>query len=347
MSSRYPLSDHYDGKRFVDPTGATNKTVGQVLRFLFSRGWAVWPAALTNGRYVVPPPPSAGVIAATYIGQSTVLVQTDDVAFVTDPVLSRCAGPFGRLGPKRVRPPGIALNDLPRLDFALVSHSHYDHLDIPTLRALTAAGARRFVTGLGNKPYLERRGVRPVTELDWWESVELDDGVRITFVPALHWSNRNMFDRNRTLWGGFVVETKSATIYFAGDTGYYAAYFEQIAARFPNIDLALLPIGAYAPRAFMASQHMNPAEAVNVHRIVRPQASMAIHFGTFRLTPEPIDEPVEGLRQALAEQGVDPASFRALDFGETMEVKTGGDAAVRVRSAPSSIEPEAEVAASG
>ena len=313
------VSDHHDGRRFRDPTGATNKTFGQVLRFLLSTGWAVWPDAVANADYPLPNRPQPGGISATYIGHATVLVQTSDVCFITDPVFSKRAGPFGLLGPKRVRPPGVALSDLPLLDFALVSHNHYDHLDLPSLRALAAAGMQQLVSGLGNKSFLERRRVRPAVELDWWDSVALGNGVRVTFVPAQHWSNRTNFDRNKTLWGGFVVETAAGTIYFAGDTG-YAHYFDEIAVRFPRIDLALLPIGAYEPRDFMKLQHMNPEEAVQAHRKLRPRVSIALHFGTFRLTPEPFDAPVKALRAALNDQAVEPDAFRVLDCGETIEL---------------------------
>jgi L-ascorbate metabolism protein UlaG (beta-lactamase superfamily) len=337
-STRFPVSDHCDGTRFFNPHRATLRGARDMFRLWRDPSWkaAPWPEAPADAAPVdvalggagepegaVPP----GSVAATFIGQSSFLVRVGNLRLLTDPVLSDRAGPFGRFGPRRARPPGIGFDALPPVDLTLVSHGHYDHMDLPTLRWLTersfdGRAPTLFVSGLGNKDYLERRGVRPVEELDWWESVEGPAGSRVTFVPAQHWSRRSAFDRDRTLWGGFVVEAAGATVYFAGDSG-YCPHFREIGERFPRIDLALLPIGAYEPRWFMAPQHMNPAEAVRSHLDLGARASLAMHFGTFRLTPEPVDEPVRALARALAEAGVDPAAFRVPGFGETVVVPGG------------------------
>lgn len=312
---RYPLSDHFDGRRFRNVHASTDKRFTDVLRFWRSKNeWTPWPERIEDPP--CPPPPDAvpdGRIALTFIGHVTFLIRVGGCTLLTDPVWSERAGPFGRLGPKRVRAPALALGALPRVDAVLVSHGHYDHMDLPTLRSLSGAPV---VTGLGNKPVLERCGVRPVHELDWWQSVDLGDA-RITFVPAQHWSSRTLFDRNRTLWGGFVVEAGGSSVYFCGDAG-YSPHFREIAERFPRIDVALLPIGAYEPRWFMQPQHMNPAEAVQAHRDLGARAAVAMHFGTFRLTPEGVSDPVRALDRARRDQAVDKGVFRVPAFGETL-----------------------------
>ncbi|HYH38849.1 MAG TPA: MBL fold metallo-hydrolase [Azospirillum sp.] len=316
----YPVSDHCDGRRFRNVHASTDKRLKDVLRFWRSRNeWTPWPERVDDPP--CPPLPAAapdGHAALTFIGHVTFLIRVGGCTLLTDPVWSPHAGPLGRLGPKRARPPALALAELPPLDAVLVSHGHYDHMDLPTLKRLSGTPV---VAGLGNKPFLERRGVRPVHELDWWQSVELG-GARITFVPAQHWSSRTLFDRNTTLWGGFVVESGGACVYFCGDAG-YSPHFREIAARFPRIDVALLPIGAYEPRWFMTPQHMNPDEAVRAHRDLGARASVAMHFGTFRLTPEGIAEPVAALGRARASHGVDEATFRVPGFGETLVLAAG------------------------
>jgi L-ascorbate metabolism protein UlaG (beta-lactamase superfamily) len=176
-------------------------------------------------------------------------------------------------------------------------------------------------TGLGNARHLAKAGIRSAVELDWWEGTTLA-GARVTYVPSQHFSARTLYDRNRSLWGGFVVEAGGATVYFAGDSG-YCPHFAEIGARFPAIDLALLPIGAYEPRWFMRQQHVNPAEAVQAHLNLRPRRSIGMHFGTFQLTDEAIDAPVAALREAQAEAGLAEAAFDVLGFGETRDYRLG------------------------
>jgi len=306
--ARYPLSDHCDGERFFNPHAVTGRSWREVVRWARTRQRVAWPA--TIARSVQPPPPPArverGTLAINFIGHSTFLVRTAGRAFITDPVFTTHAGPLGRLGPARVRPPAIAPDALPRLDAVLLSHNHYDHLQ-PSSLAAVGGGV---VTALGVGRYLRRQ---PAAELDWWQSVDVG-GARITAVPAQHFSARTLWDKNRTLWCGFVVESDGATCYFAGDTG-YTPQFAEIGARFPNIDAALIPIGAYEPRWFMQPMHMNPDEAVRAHRDVRARVSIGMHFGTFQLTDEAIDEPLRALDRALAAAGVAPEAFRVLDFG--------------------------------
>ena len=256
-------------------------------------------------------------ISATFIGHSTFLLQIGGVCVLTDPIWSERCSPISFAGPRRVRRPGQSLDVLPGVDLLLVSHNHYDHMDLPTLRQVQSRWAPRAATGLGNSRHLAKAGIRSAVELDWWHSVELA-GARVTYVPAQHFSSRGLHDRNRCLWGGFVIEVGKAVVYFAGDSG-YCPHFAEIGRRFPHIDLALLPIGAYEPRWFMRQHHVNPEEAVRAHLDLGSRRSLGMHFGTFQLTDEAIDAPVLALRQAQADESVAESDFDILGFGETRE----------------------------
>jgi L-ascorbate metabolism protein UlaG (beta-lactamase superfamily) len=314
-------SDHFDGKKFFNPAIDTDKTLKDFLRILRGGGRtpvSPWPKQVDNPNF--PPPPdsvSAGEIAVTYIGHATVLLQFLGSNVLTDPNFSERAGPFNWLGPRRVRNPGVAFENLPPIDIVLLSHNHYDHMDLPSLRRLRERWNPPIVTGLGNGAYLARKGISGSIELDWWQQCEPRPGLRITYVPAQHWSSRGLFDRRRMLWGGHMVGSEAGRVYFAGDTG-YPGHFGEIRKRFGPPDVALLPIGAYEPRWFMAAQHINPEEAVRAHRELEARFSVAIHFGTFRLSEEAIDEPVAALQAALQEHGVSAAAFRVPGFGETL-----------------------------
>lgn len=257
-------------------------------------------------------------VAITFIGHSTFLVQSRDVRILIDPVYSDYAGPFGRLGPRRVRKPGMAFGDLPQIDLVLLSHNHYDHCDLPTHRRLVRRDDPSYITPLGNARVLNKAGATKIEERDWWESAEAK-GVRVTITPAQHFSARTPWDRNRALWGGFVFDVAGARIYFAGDSAYMSR-FEEIRERCGPIHVALLPIGAYEPRWFMKPVHMNPAEAVRAHVDLGSPLSVAMHFGTFRLTTEAIDAPITDLHAALDERGISHDRFRVLEVGETMFV---------------------------
>ncbi len=264
------------------------------------------------------PPPrraEASEIAVTFIGHSTFLVQIGGLCVLTDPIWSKRCSPVSFAGPRRVRAPGQPLESLPGVDLLLVTHNHYDHMDLPTLRRVNARWKPPTATGLDNARHLAKARIRAAVELDWWQSTELA-GARVTYVPAQHFSARGLYDRNRCLWGGFVIEAHGAIVYFAGDSG-YSPYFAQVAERFPRIDLALLPIGAYEPRWFMRQHHVNPEDAVRAHLDLKAHRSIGMHFGTFQLTDEAIDAPVSGLREATASAGVMPIDFDVQAFGET------------------------------
>jgi len=276
-----------------------------------------WPSALPVT--TVQPPPLGGASAAvTFIGHSTFLIQTPAGHLITDPIYALKAGPFGWFGPRRVRRPSVAFDDLPRISTILLSHNHYDHCDLRTLRALQERFQPQVITPLGNARLLGSAGITRVEELDWW-SESRESPFRVGLTPAQHFSARTPLDRNRALWGGFVFSAGGVRMFFAGDTG-YAPHFREVRARWGRVDLAFLPIGAYQPRWFMKDVHMDPAEAVQACQDLGSPASIAMHFGTFQLTTEGIDEPLRALERTLDGHGMPRDAFRALGFGESMFV---------------------------
>jgi L-ascorbate metabolism protein UlaG (beta-lactamase superfamily) len=310
-----PVSDHFDGKRFFNQV-YQKRGVTEFLKWQFTRRPAAWPERIGSGPGAPPPRRvGPGELYVTFVGHATVLVQTDGVNVLADPQWSERASPVSWAGPKRVRQPGLRFDDLPPIDAVLVSHNHYDHMDLPTLVRLAGAHRPRVVAPLGNRVRLEGAGIAGVEELDWWDGVEIAPRVRVVLVPTQHFSGRTPFDRNAALWGGFVVQGPAGTVYVAGDTG-YGPHFAQIRERFAPIRLAVLPIGAYEPRWFMAYAHLDPEDAVRAHQVLGAQTSLGVHFGTFQLTDEPVDEPVERLHAALKAAGIPQSRFWVLGFGE-------------------------------
>ena len=253
----------------------------------------------------------------TWIGHATALIQIAELNVLTDPVFADTVSPLPGIGPKRAHPPGIAYADLPHIDVVLISHAHYDHLEAATIRALARDHAPCFVAGLGLQAWLQDHGATWVTTLDWWQSGHVG-ALTVTATPAKHWSRRGVFDRNRVLWCGYVIACGGQHVYFAGDTGYDGALFAAIATRFPDLGCALLPIGAYEPRVFMAAQHMNPAEAVQAFEALAPEWAIAIHFGTFRLTDESREAPARDLAAALS--ATQAARFIVPVFGAPIDM---------------------------
>jgi N-acyl-phosphatidylethanolamine-hydrolysing phospholipase D len=262
--------------------------------------------------------------SVTWIGHATALVQCGGLNVITDPVFSDRASPVSFAGPKRAQPPGIALADLPPIDVVLISHNHYDHLDVDSVRTISdrTNGHALVLVPLGLKAYLEQRGVRNVAELDWWDHRDVN-GVEFHLVPVQHWSARSLGDRNETLWGGWAVFARDLRWYFSGDTG-YTKDFEDTRAKLSShardgtlFDIALLAIGAYQPRWFMRAQHMDPAEAVQAHKDLGARRSLGIHWGTFQLTDEPLDAPPRDLAAARDAAGLKPDDFFVLKIGET------------------------------
>ena len=249
----------------------------------------------------------------TFINHATVLIQYAGMNLITDPIWNDRASPFSWIGPRRFSPPGVPFENLPKIDFILLSHNHYDHLDLSTLRRLTARDNPQIIVPLGLAGFLSRNGTETGKEMDWWDAIG-----PITCVPAQHFSARSIIDRNATLWCGYWIETIAGPIYFAADTA-FGPHFEEIRRRLHRPKLALLPIGAYKPEWFMSPIHMSPVQAVEAHRILEPERSIAIHWGTFQLADDGYDEPVIELEKALAEYPQLPP-FQALENGAALEI---------------------------
>jgi L-ascorbate metabolism protein UlaG (beta-lactamase superfamily) len=309
-------SDHFDGRRFMNPDGTGAPPLSSLPRMLLESRTA-WPLAVG----VTPrrPPDFDGASAVvTFIGHSTFLIQTAGGNILTDPVYAERAGPLGLLGPRRVRPPAVRFDDLPDISTILLSHNHYDHCDVGALGKLAEKFDPLVITPLGNAALVRSAGIRRIEELDWWQESGAST-LPIVLTPARHFSARTPLDRNLALWGGFAIVAGTRRIFFAGDTA-YADFFREVRRRLGPIDLALLPIGAYEPRWFMHVVHMNPAEAVQAHLDLEASDSIGTHFGTFQMTNEGIDEPLRALEQALRAKNIPASRFRALEFGESVRL---------------------------
>ncbi len=328
--SRYyagPVSDHFDGERFFDPRGAPPKSRRDLLRWLVDRRWrgtrSAWPDWAPSPYADRPPARVEGAAwRISYIGHASLLIQTASLNLLCDPVWSLRASPFRFIGPKRVNDPGVAFNDLPPIDVVLVSHGHYDHLDVFTLSRIAAAHRARVITPLGNDAIMRSHDAAIKAEAyDWDDRVDLGAGVAVTLVPTRHWTARNLSDRNMALWASFVIETPGGNIYFVADSGYGDGWhFRRARERCGPLRLAILPIRAYEPRWFMRDQHMNPAESVQALIDCGAELGLGHHYGTFQLTDEPFDAPLIALAEALHAAKIPPERFRALRPGEVWEL---------------------------
>jgi L-ascorbate metabolism protein UlaG (beta-lactamase superfamily) len=317
-----PPSDHFDGERFFDPDGAPPKSLGEVLRWQFggNRKRAAWPEWAPSPHADTPPERvDGGKVRLCFVGHASWLIQTSGLNILVDPVWSERASPFSFAGPKRHNDPGIAFEALPKVDVVLVSHGHYDHLDVATLSKLSAKFSPRAITPLGND--MTMRGAIKAGAFDWHDRVDFGNGVAVTLVPTRHWSARGLFDRNKTLWASFVLETPAGKIYIVCDSGYgEGMHFRRVAASHGRLRLAILPIGAYEPRWFMHDQHMNPSDAVKALQDCGAEAALAHHHGTFQLTDEAIDAPALALGEALDEAKIPPERFAVLKPGQVVEI---------------------------
>jgi L-ascorbate metabolism protein UlaG (beta-lactamase superfamily) len=320
-----PASDHFDGLHFFDPDGSPPKSLGEVLRWQFGGRGArsVWPDWVPSPYADTPPPRVEGAgVRFSFVGHASWLIQTGGLNILVDPVWSMRASPFSFAGPKRHNDPGIAFEKLPDIDVVLVSHGHYDHLDVATLSKLTASFAPRIVTPLGNDVTMRAADSAIRAEaFDWHQRVELGNGLAVTLVPTRHWSARGLFDRNKALWASFVLETPAGKLYIVCDSGYGSGvHFRRVAEAHGPLRLAILPIGAYEPRWFMRDQHMNPEDAVRALADCGAAQALAHHHGTFQLTDEAIDAPVIALGEALDAAKVPRERFVTLKPGQVFEI---------------------------
>ena len=314
-----PASDHFDGSRFFQAGGARDRSVADLLRWRLGGAGAPWPKSRPS---LFRDRPSArvegGALRVVALGHASFLIQTRGLNLLIDPVFAERASPSQWIGPRRVNAPGVAFDDLPPIDAVLVSHNHYDHLDLATLSALNKRDRPRILTPLGNDAIMAAHDRALAGEaFDWGARVALSAEVAVHFEPAYHWSARGLGDRRMALWCAFAIETPDGAIYCIGDTGFGdGAIFRDVRRKHGPPRLALIPIGAYEPRWFMRDYHIDPAEAVKVFALCGARAAIGHHWGTFQLTDEAIDAPPEALAAALREAGVEPARFQALLPGE-------------------------------
>ncbi len=322
---RGPVSNHFDGSRFFNPEDAGDTEAGArrrgnfLLRMARGQDRAEWPERVSVTPTVPPRRVAGSAMRVTWIGHATVLVQTAGLNILTDPIWSERASPVSFAGPRRVRAPGIRFEDLPPIDLVLVSHNHYDHMDVATLQRLWRRDRPLIVTSLGNDTILRSAGIGG-RALDWRKAARLRPGVEVTVARNHHWGSRWFTDRNRALWSAFVVRLPGGNIFFAGDTGFGDGEWVEEAAVQGPYRLAILPIGAYAPRDVMKKNHIDPDEAVKVFEALRPARALGIHWGTFQLTFEPIEEPRQRLAAALRRDGLEAGHFLATEVGQSFEV---------------------------
>lgn len=287
----------------------------QFWKWIFTRSPGPWRKENHNKPYPLPPERVTQGALFTFVNHATFLIQVDGLNLLTDPIWSERASPFSFIGPKRARLPGVAFNDLPPIDAVIISHNHYDHLDISTLKRLQARDNPLLVAGLNHQKVFKKHGLERYVELDWWQEHPLSGKVQLAAVPAQHFSGRTLSDRDQSLWMGVVIKSTSGHFFFAGDTG-LGPHFEQIKERYAPIDVALIPIGAFIPQWFMGYVHLSPKDAVEAANILQAKKSIGMHFGTFKLADDGQDEPLEHLKEALA-QCKKPPDFGVLDFGES------------------------------
>jgi N-acyl-phosphatidylethanolamine-hydrolysing phospholipase D len=337
-----PAKKHHQPEGFQNNyTKATDKSRLELLRWVYERTrdslpkppQQLTPVVAPDLKFVSANSGKSQAPAITWIGHSTMLLQMGGLNILTDPVFSERTSPVSFAGPKRYQPPGIALKDLPRIDIVLISHNHYDHLDTASVKALNsqAGGAPLFIVPLGVKKWMAAEGILNVQQLDWWDSrtVQTEQGeVELHFTPVQHWSARGLGDRRATLWGGYALFAPDLHFYFSGDTGYSQDFIDtqkhfaarQTAALGGGFDIALIAVGAYEPRWFMKEQHVNPEEAVQIHLDLQAKRSVGVHWGTFDLTDESLDQPPKDLAAARAAKKLPQEAFDVMAIGQTLKL---------------------------
>ncbi len=310
-------SAHFNGKKFRNPGEARAKGFKDLVKWAWNRDQGPWQEIEDVEQYKVIADVPDSIVRVYFVNHSTFLIQARGINILTDPIWSKRASPFSWAGPKRMRPPGIRFEDLPPIDLILISHNHYDHLDVSTLKKLDKNYNPRIITPLGVSKYLNNKGLDYTAELDWWGKQDITDRITVHCVPAQHFSGRGFFDRDKTLWAGYVIQVAESHVYFAGDTG-YSPFFKEIGKRFSPINVALLPIGAYLPRWFMSPVHTSPSDAVKAHFDLNAEKSFGIHYRTFPLGDDGMKEPEKDLRKAKdSYAGVD---FMLLEEGRHIDI---------------------------
>jgi L-ascorbate metabolism protein UlaG (beta-lactamase superfamily) len=321
QSERYISDEHFNSRtgKFFNPELKEEKGLSDVIRWLWTRDSAQWPDWVENE---AKPKLASNLndfeMAITYINHSTFLIQLNGLTILTDPIFSERCSPVSFAGPKRVRETGLAFDQLPPIDVVIISHNHYDHMDLDTIKRLEEKFKPQFLVPMMDAKLLKKIGVKKVMELDWWASFYgADEKFKITFTPAQHFSGRGLFDRMESLWGSYMIRFNGHNIFFGGDTG-YASHFKEIQKRLGDTDFALLPIGAYLPRWFMKDMHVNPEEAVLAHFDLKSKKSVGMHFGTFQLSDEAIYKPVEDLQRAKLKRNMNANDFTVMSVGQTL-----------------------------
>ncbi len=315
-----PKSDHFDGRVFFNPQGEQPKGLANFIKWKFMERQAKWPECYAS-EYdcTIPQQRIAGnALEVTLIGHATFLIQINGLNIVTDPVWSQRVSPLSFIGPKRVNPPGVKFNDLPNIDVVLLTHNHYDHLDIVTLGKLVKRDNPTIITPLGNDTIVKQTIANAnVITGDWGDVLSISNNTKIHIEPCHHWSARNATDRRMALWAAFVIEAPDMKVYHIGDTGFHlGTNYKDIEVKHGQLDLAIIPIGAYAPRWFLKAQHQDPDEAVDGFKLCKAKHALGHHWGTFQLTNEPIEEPKHALKMALGKKGVIEDRFLAMTPGQ-------------------------------
>lgn len=310
-----PKSDHFDGKRFFNPhKPKMDKPFGDLIKWKMKNSEKDWPkwVEITQTKPKKKRTETNEVIV-TFINHNSLLIQIDGVNIITDPIYSDRTSPVSWAGPKRVKAPGVKYEDLPPIDLIIISHNHYDSLDTPTIHRMMKDHPAKVLIGLGSKHYIDVEFRDRVIEMDWQDEHKFKD-LTLVFLPTQHWSKRTLTDLRKSLWGSFAI-FGSKKIYFVGDTGYFH-HFKEAGEKYNGFDLALIPIGAYEPRWFMKNAHINPEESFKVHQDLKSEFSIGIHYGTFQLTDEAIDDPIKDLTKVLKENP-QAKPFIVLENGES------------------------------
>ena len=307
---------NFDGKRFHNLKPETQgQSIRSLIKWIFTRNKAQWPSYIQNIFDDIPPTIVKGKeMRVSFIGHASFLVQTEGVNILMDPVFSERASFVSFAGPKRVSKPGISMENLPKIDIVLVSHNHYDHMDVEFLTYIANRDNPLIVLPKGNEKIMQKISSNTAF-LSWGESYQ-----NISLEPAQHWSSRNLFDRNKSLWGTFIMSFKAGSICFIGDTGYDENIFKDIAKKYTNMRLAIIPIGSYEPRWFMQDIHVNPEEAVKIHMDLKSKLSLGSHFGTFQLSDEAYEKPEKDLKKALEGHSISSKDFKLLKIGQSLTV---------------------------